>query len=71
MLVSTTVVGLVVAGLAFLSVRRLWRNGLCDCRKDGSGAASCAGGCAGCSGCAAAARMAADLERAVEADRCR
>ena len=55
MLVSTTVVGLIIAGLAFLSVRRLWRNGLCDCHKDSPYGNGCAGGCAGCSGCPAAA----------------
>ena len=68
MLVSTTVVGLIIAGLAFLSVRRLWRNGLCDCHKDSPYGDGCAGGCAGCSGCAAAARMVADRERATEAN---
>lgn len=58
---STVVVALIIAALAFLAVRRMWRSGLCDCRKDEG---SCAGGCAGCAGCAAADRMAADMQKA-------
>ena len=56
---ATVIVGALVAALAFLALRRLKRNGTCDCHKDDA----CGGGCAGCSGCIAAERMAADLER--------
>lgn len=63
----TIVVGLAVAALAALAVRRLLRNGTCDCRKGDAHGGSCGGGCAGCSGCNAADRMAADIERAAKA----
>ena len=60
---ATVIVGLLVAALAALALRRLARNGTCDCHKGDVGGSACGGGCAGCSGCAAADRMAADLER--------
>ncbi len=67
---ATVAVALTVAAIAALAVRRLCRNGLCDCRKDECGR-SC-GGCAGCSssaGCTAADRMVADARRAADARR--
>ena len=57
---ATVVVALIVAALAALAVRRMWRNGLCDCHKGDE----CEGGCPGCSGCGAAEKMVADLQRA-------
>ena len=65
---STAVVGLVVLALAFLAVRRLVRNGPCDCHKGDGAHGGCAGGCAGCSGCAAADRMAADMQKKATAE---
>ena len=66
---ATLVVGLIVLALAALAVRRLWRNGTCDHRKDDPRGGGCAGGCAGCSGCGAADRMVADLQKHAEAHR--
>ena len=60
---ATVVVALIVAALAALAVRRMRRNGLCDCHKG-----EC-GGCSGCSGCSAADKMVADLQRAANAGR--
>lgn len=60
---ATVIVGLLVAALALLALRRLKRNGTCDCHKDDARGGACGGGCAGCAGCAAADRMVADLER--------
>lgn len=65
---STAVVGLVVLALAFLAVRRLVRNGPCDCHKGDGAHGGCSGGCAGCSGCAAADRMAADMQKKAAAE---
>ncbi len=67
---STVLVAAVVAMLAFLAVRRMARNGLCDCHKgEGGCSGGCSGGCGGCSGCGAADRMVADLQRAAAAER--
>lgn len=66
---ATVVVLLIIAVLAFLAARRLWRNGMCDCHKDDPRGSSCSGGCAGCAGCGAADRMVADAQRAVRARR--
>lgn len=64
----TALVSLAVLALAALAIRRLVRNGPCDCHKENDAHGGCAGGCGGCSGCAAADRMAADMEkRAAEA----
>ena len=46
---------LIVVAWAAWAVRRLWSRGMCDC----------SGGCGGCTGCSAAARMAADMGKAV------
>ena len=51
---STVVVALIVLALVFLAVRRLVRNGMCDCHKGDDAHGGCAGGCGGCSGCGAA-----------------
>lgn len=56
---STVVVALVVLALVFLAVRRMMRNGMCDCHKGDSAH----GGCGGCSGCGAADRMVADMQK--------
>lgn len=61
---STVVVLALVVAWAVWAVRRLWRNGMCDSHAD-SPRGGCAGGCGGCSGCGAAARMAADMQKAV------
>ena len=61
---STVVVGLVVLALAFLAIRRLVRNGPCDCHKGDDAH----GGCAGCSGCGAADRMVADMQKRAAAE---
>ena len=54
--VSTVVVLAVLAGLAFLSARRMFRNGTCDCHKDNPRSKSDANASqpAGCSGCSCA-----------------
>ena len=46
---STVVVALIVLALVFLAVRRLVRNGMCDCHKGDDAHGGCAGGCGGCS----------------------
>ena len=56
---STVVVALVVLALVVLAVRRMMRNGMCDCHKGDSAH----GGCGGCSGCGAADRMVADMQK--------
>lgn len=61
--VPTALIALVVLALAALAVRRLVRNGPCDCHKEDDARGGCAGGCAGCAGCAAADRMVADLRK--------
>lgn len=61
---ATAVVFAIVAGLAYLAAHRLWKNGMCDCHADDPRGHK--GGCAGCNGCSAAARMAADMQAAVE-----
>ena len=53
---STVVVALVVLALVFLAVRRMMRNGMCDCHKGDSAHGGCAGGCA-------ADRMVADMQK--------
>lgn len=58
---ATLVVGLAVAVLALLAVRRLVRRGTCDSGGHCGGVAE--GGCSGCSGCAAADRMLADMKK--------
>ena len=45
---STVVVALIVLALVFLAVRRLVRNGMCDCHKGDDAHGGCAGGCGGC-----------------------
>lgn len=60
---STVIVALAVAALAFLAVRRLVRNGMCDCHKGDDAHGGCAGGCAGCSGCGAADKMVSDMKK--------
>lgn len=62
---ATVVVGLVVAALAVLAVRRLMKRGICDCH-DHCGDKPAGGGCAGCSGCGAVDAMVADMERAAK-----
>lgn len=62
---STVVVALIVAALVFFAVRRLVRNGMCDCHKGDDGHGGCSGGCAGCSGCSATDKMVADMEKGV------
>lgn len=50
---ATVIIGLVIAVLAVLAVRRLVRRGTCDCHDHGGGPAKggcAAGGCAGCTG---------------------
>lgn len=63
---ATVVVGLLVAFLAFLAIRRLYRNGMCDCHKDDARGGSC--GCSscgsGCSGCGSVDKMLADMQKA-------
>ena len=44
---STVVVALIVLALVFLAVRRLVRNGMCDCHKGDDAHGGCAGGCGG------------------------
>lgn len=58
---ATLVVGLAVALLALLAVRRLVCRGTCDSGGHCGGATE--GGCAGCHGCAAADRMLADMKK--------
>lgn len=60
---STVVVALVVVALMFFAIRRLTRNGLCDCHKGDDAHGGCAGGCSGCSGCGAADKMVADMQK--------
>ena len=60
---STAVVLLLVVAWAVWAVRRLWRNGMCDSHADNP--RGCSGGCGGCNGCSAAARMAADMGKAL------
>lgn len=60
---STVVVSLVVLALAFLAVRRMMRNGVCDCHKGDNAHGGCAGGCGGCSGCGSVDRMVADMQK--------
>ena len=60
---STLVVLAFVVAWAVWAVRRLWRNGMCDSHADSP--RGCLGGCGGCAGCGAAARMAADMQKAV------
>ena len=59
---STVVVALIVLALVFLAVRRLVRNGMCDCHKgdDAHGG--------GCSGCGAASAMVADMQKRAAAE---
>lgn len=67
---ATVIVGLLVAALAFLAVRRMWRNGMCDCHKgDDAHGGSCSGGCGGCAGCGAVDQMMADMKKAADARR--
>ena len=40
---STVVVALIVLALVFLAVRRLVRNGMCDCHKGDDAHGGCAG----------------------------
>lgn len=65
---ATVVVALVVAFLAFLAARRLWRNGMCDCHKDDP-RGGCSGMCAGCSGCSAVEHMVHDMQNAAHPQR--
>ena len=60
---STMVVLLIVVAWAAWAVHRLWSRGMCDCHADSPRGYS--GGCGGCTGCSAAARMAADMGKAV------
>ena len=60
---STVFVLALVIAWAVWAIHRLWRNGMCDCHADDP--RGCSGGCSGCSGCGAAARMAADMQKAV------
>ncbi|RDB62003.1 hypothetical protein C1878_09300 [Gordonibacter sp. 28C] len=62
---ATVVIGMIVAALAVLAVRRLMRRGTCDCH-DHCGDKPAGGGCAGCSGCGAVDVMVADMERAAK-----
>lgn len=59
----TAVVLLIVVAWAAWAVHRLWSRGMCDCHADSP--RDCSGGCGGCTGCSAAARMAADMGKAV------
>ena len=54
---------LVVVAWGAWAVRRGWRRGWCACHADSP--RGCSGGCGGCTGCSAAARMAADMGKAV------
>ena len=66
---ATVIIGLVIAVLAVLAVRRLVRRGTCDCHDHGGGPAKggcAAGGCAGCTGCGVADALVADIERAAK-----
>ena len=65
---STVVVALIVLALVFLAVRRLVRNGMCDCHKGDDAHGGCAGGCGGCSGCGAASAMVADMQKRAAAE---
>ena len=65
---STVIVLLLIVAWAAWAIRRLWRNGMCDCHSDDP-RGGCAGGCAGCSGCGAAANMIADMNKAVNSQR--
>ena len=65
---STVVVALIVLALVFLAVRRLVRNGMCDCHKGDDAHGGCAGGCGGCSGCGAARAMVADMQKRAAAE---
>lgn len=60
---STIIVALVVVVLMYFALRRLWRNGMCDCRKD-EGGQGCS--CDGCSGCHTVVRMLADMNDAAK-----
>lgn len=59
----TVAVLLIVVAWAAWAVRRLWSRGMCDRHADSP--RGCSGGCGGCTGCSAAARMAADMGKAV------
>ena len=65
---STVVVALIVLALVFLAVRRLVRNGMCDCHKGDDAHGGGAGGCGGCSGCGAASAMVADMQKRAAAE---
>ncbi len=58
---ATLVIGLVVAVLALLAVRRLVRRGTCD--SGGRCGSATGGGCSGCQGCAATDRMLEDMKK--------
>lgn len=60
---ATVILGLIVAALAFLAIRRLVRNGTCDCHKDDAHSGSCASGCGGCAGCSTVDKMVADMQQ--------
>lgn len=63
---STVVVGLIVIGLMLLAVRRMWRNGMCDCRKGEDMRGHL---CGGCNGCSAVDKMLSDMDNAVKPSR--
>ncbi len=65
---STVVVLLLIVAWAIWAVRRLWRNGMCDCHSDDP-RGGCSGGCSGCCGCSAAANMVADMNAAADKTR--
>ena len=71
--VSTMIVLAVIAVLAFLSARRMFRKGTCDCHKDnprgkkGSGSTGCGGcSCTSCASCPTSEAMSKRLTELVE-----
>lgn len=71
--VSTVIVLAVIAVLAFLSARRMFRKGTCDCHKDnprggkGSGNTGCSGcSCSSCASCPSIEAMNKHLNSFVE-----
>jgi hypothetical protein len=65
---STLVVAALIVAWAVWAIRRLRRNGMCDCHADDpqGGSCGCSGGCGGCHGCGAAANMVADMSKAAK-----
>ena len=64
---STLVVAALIVAWAVWAIRRLRRNGMCDCHADDPhGGCGCSGGCGGCSGCGAAANMVANIGKAAD-----